>query len=185
MTPGGRRGLSDPTSVAGKAPIAAAHVPLIVVGAGAAGLAAALAAAKAGVVTMLVDEHPVASALMGLDVPYHFGQRMNAAVQNKARMVERLVETNPQLAEAFERGIDVQLGVYVAGAFVNGPTARTLPKPMIMLADDERSWMVSFDRLIVAAGARDLGLAFAGWEKPGVMGAQAALTLLQRYRAFD
>ncbi len=185
MIPGGRRGLSDPTSVAGKAPIAAAHVPLIVVGAGAAGLAAALAAAKAGVVTMLVDEHPVASALMGLDVPYHFGQRMNAAVQNKARMVERLVETNPQLAEAFERGIDVQLGVYVAGAFVNGPTARTLPKPMIMLADDERSWMVSFDRLIVAAGARDLGLAFAGWEKPGVMGAQAALTLLQRYRAFD
>ncbi len=175
----------DPASAAGKAPVAEQHVPLIVIGAGTAGLAAAIAAAKAGVATMLIDEHPVASALMGLDVPFHFGQRMNGAVQNKGRMVERLVETNPGLAEAFELGIDVQLGVYVAGAFVNGPTVHTLAKPVLALADEERSWMVSFDRLIVASGARDLGMSFAGWEKPGVMGAQAATALLQRYRAFD
>ena len=189
LTHGGERpsgaAPSDPTSIAGKPPIAEQHVPLVVVGAGPAGIAAALAAAKAGIATMLVDEHPVASALMGLEVPYHFGQRMNAAVQNKARMVERIVETNPRLAEAFELGIDVQLGVYVAGAFVNGPSAHVLPKPMVALADEERSWVVSFDHLIVAAGARDLGLSFAGWEKPGVMGAQAALALMQRYRAFD
>src|SRR5882757_1098964 len=138
--PGGKRGY-DPASTEGKAPIAAEHVPLIVVGAGAAGLAAALTAAKAGVKCMLIDEHPVASALMGLDVPLHFGQRMDGAVQNKARMVERLVETNPALGEAFELGVDVQLGVYVAGAFVNGPSAHTLTKPMLALADDERSWM--------------------------------------------
>jgi thioredoxin reductase len=181
----GRMANLDPASVAGKAPVAAQHVTLIVIGAGAAGLAAAITAAKAGIATMLIDEHPVASALMGLDVPFHFGQRMNGAVQNKARMVERIVETNPGLAEAFELGIDVQLGVYVAGAFVNGPTVHTLAKPVLALADEERSWMVSFDRLIVAAGARDLGMSFAGWEKPGVMGAQAATALLQRYRAFD
>ena len=160
------------------------HVPLVVVGAGPAGLAAALTAARAGIETMLIDEHPVASGLMGLDVPFHFGQRMDASVQNKPRMVERLVETNPGLAEAFELGIDVQLGVYVAGAFANGPTVHTLTKPLLVLADDERSWLVSFDRLVVAAGARDLGLSFTGWEKPGVMGAQAFAALLGRYRAF-
>lgn len=181
---GGTRGF-DPASAEGKAPVAAEHVPLIVIGAGTAGCAAALTAARAGIKTMLIDEHPVASSLMGLDVPLHFGQRMDAAVQNKARMVERLVETNPELGEAFELGVDVQLGVYVAGAFVNGPTVRTLDKPVLALADDERSWMVSFDRLVVAAGARDLGLSFAGWEKPGVMGAQAAMALIQRYRAFN
>jgi thioredoxin reductase len=175
----------DSSSVADKAPVASQHVPLIVIGAGPAGLAAALTAAKAGVGVMLIDEHPVASALMGLEVPFHFGQRMNGAVQNKARMVERLVETNPDLAEAFELGVEVQLGVYAAGAFVNGPTVHTLAKPVLMLADEERSWVVSFDRLVVAAGARDLGMAFAGWEKPGVMGAKAALALMQRYKAFD
>src|SRR5262249_20064124 len=132
-----------------------------------------------------IDEHPIASTMMGLEVPLHFGQRMNNAVQNKARMVELLVETNPNLAEAFELGVDVRLGVYVVGAFVNGPTVHTLQKPILALADDEQVWLVSLDQLIVAAGARDLGMAFAGWEKPGVVGAQAARTLIERYRAFD
>jgi len=175
----------DPKSTAGADMPIERHVSLAVVGAGPAGLAAAIAAAKAGVEVLLVDENPVAQALMGLDVPLHFGQRMNAAVQNKARMVERIVETNPGLAEAFELGIDVELGVYAWGAFVKGPSLRGMAKPVLGLADEERSWLVSFDRLILATGARDLGLGFPGWEKPGVMGAQAALSLLQRYRAFD
>lgn len=108
----------DPKSTAGADMPIERHVSLAVVGAGPAGLAAAITAAKAGVEVLLVDENPVSQALMGLDVPLHFGQRMNAAVQNKARMVERVVETNPGLAEAFELGIDVQLGVYAWGAFV-------------------------------------------------------------------
>ena len=39
------------------------------------------------------------------------------------------------------------------------------------------------DRLIVEAGARDVALGFAGWEKAGVMGANGAVALLTRYRA--
>ena len=175
----------DPKSTAGADMPIERHVSLAVVGAGPAGLAAAITAAKAGVEVLLVDENPVSQALMGLDVPLHFGQRMNAAVQNKARMVERVVETNPGLAEAFELGIDVQLGVYAWGAFVKGPSLRSLTEPVLGLADEQRSWLVSFDRLILATGARDLGLGFPGWEKPGVMGAQAAVSLLQRYRAFE
>ncbi|HLJ21792.1 MAG TPA: NAD(P)/FAD-dependent oxidoreductase [Stellaceae bacterium] len=179
-----RAGL-DPKSTAGADTPIERHIPLAVVGAGPAGLAAAVAAAKAGIEVLLIDENPVAQALMGLDVPLHFGGRMNPAVQNKPRLVERLVETNPGLAEAFELGIDVQLGVYAWGAFAKGPSLRSLAKPVLGLADEERSWLVSFDRLILATGARDLGMSFAGWEKPGVMGAQAALSLMERYRAFD
>jgi thioredoxin reductase len=175
----------DPHSIVGKGPVAARHMPLIIVGAGPAGIGAALAAAEAGIHTMLVDEHPVAASLMGLDVPLHFGQRMNAAVQNKQRMVERLVESNPGLADAFERGIDIELGVYAWGAFMNGPSAHVMAKPVLGVADETRSWMVSFDRLILATGARDLGLSFAGWEKPGVMGIAGALALIRRYKAFD
>jgi thioredoxin reductase len=179
-----RAGL-DPNSMAGADMPIERHIQLAVVGAGPAGLAAAIAAAKAGIEVLLVDENPVAQALMGLDVPLHFGGRMNPAVQNKPRMVERIVETNPGLAEAFELGIDVQLGVYAWGAFAKGPSLRSIAKPVLGLADEERSWLVSFDRLILATGARDLGMSFAGWEKPGVMGAQAALSLIERYRAFD
>src|SRR5256885_109076 len=54
---------------------------------------------------------------------------------------------------------------------------------MLGLADERRSWLVGYDRLIVAAGARDVVLGFPGWERAGVMGANALFSLLTRYRA--
>src|SRR5258708_19534281 len=86
----------DPNSTAGADMPIERHVSLAVVGAGPAGLAPALTAAKAGIEVLLVDENPVAQALMGLDVPLPFGHRMNAPVQNKARMVEPNLGTQPR-----------------------------------------------------------------------------------------
>jgi thioredoxin reductase len=174
----------DPTSLAGKEFPVTEHVPLLVLGGGPAGLAAAIEAARCGLRVVLIDEHPVASTLIGLDVPYMFGERLDPAVQNKARMTERVVAARPELEEAFEAGVDVRLGVYAWGAFVTGATSRTLPHPLLGLADEERSWLVSFDRLIVAAGARDLALAFPGWDRPGVMGARGADAAIRLYQAF-
>jgi thioredoxin reductase len=119
-----------------------------------------------------------------MDVPLYFGQRMQPVVRNRALMMERVVEANAALAEAYEAGVDVQLGTYVWGAFVNGPTVRELPGPLLGLADDRRSWLVRYDRLVVAAGARDVALGFPGWERAGAMGANGAWSLLTRYRAF-
>lgn len=47
------------------------------------------------------------------------------------------------------------------------------------------SWMLGSKTVIVAAGRRDMGLAFPGWERPGVMGATAAERLATRYGALD
>jgi thioredoxin reductase len=174
----------DRTSIEGKEFPTEDHVPLVVIGAGAAGVAAAIEAARLGLRVMLVDEHPVSATLIGLDVPYMFGERMTGAVQNKARMLERVVAARPDLERAFDAGIDVRLGVYAWGAFVEGPTSRALPGRLLALADEERSWLVQFDRLIVAAGARDLALAFPGWDRPGIMGAQAFSAALGLYDAF-
>jgi thioredoxin reductase len=173
----------DPRSLAGKAPTPERHVPLIVVGAGVAGVAAAIEAARAGVEVLLIDEHPVDNDMMAMDVPLVFGQRMDGAVRNRAAMLERVVETNPGLARAHDAGVDVQLGTYVWGAFVNGPTVQELPTPMLGLADDRRSWLVGYDRLVVAAGARDVLLGFPGWERAGTLGAAGLAALLTRYRA--
>ncbi len=173
----------DRRSIAGKAPRPDRHVPLVVVGAGAAGVAAAIEAARAGVEVLLVDEHPIDNDMMAMDVPLCFGQRMDATVRNRAAMLERVVETNPALASVHDAGVDVQLGTCVWGAFVSGPTVQELPTPMLGLADDRRSWLVGYDRLIVAAGARDVLLGFAGWERAGTLGANGAAALLARYRA--
>jgi thioredoxin reductase len=175
----------DPKSIAGKFSAPAEHVQVAVIGAGPAGIAAAIAAAQAGRSVMLIDENPVSAGLIGLDVPLFFGGRATAAVQKRERMLEQVFNAEPKLAEAFELGVDVRLGTYVWGAFANGPNLAALPGPVLGLADEERSWMVGFDELIVATGARDLVFFWAGADGPGVMGAQALHSLLTRYDAFD
>ncbi len=155
------------------------------IGAGPAGLAAATQAARLGLRVVLVDENPVPLSLMGIDVPLFYGQHMNAAVQEAARMVERLVAASPALEAAFDAGVDVRLGITAWGAFANGPGLRALPERVVGLTDGARSWMCGFGALILATGARDLVLGFPGIDLPGVMGAQGLHSLLTRYDAFN
>ncbi len=175
----------DPTSIARKGFAVEEQVALVVIGAGPAGVAAAVEAAGLGLRVMLVDEHPVAAALIGIDVPWMFGERMDAAVRNQGRMLERVVAARPELQAAFDAGVEVRLGVYAWSAFVEGPTSRALAGPMLGLADEARAWFVGFERMIVAAGGRDLGLAFPGWDKPGVMGARGFAGAVSLYAAFS
>ena len=157
--------------------------PLVVVGAGVSGTAAAIEAAKAGLQVTLIDENPIGMAMMGLDVPQFYGQRITGTLRNKAVMLERVVAANDALAEAEGAGVDIRLGTCVWGAFRNTETSRVLDGPQLGLADDERSWVMKYDRLIVAAGSRDLGMSFAGWNMAGAMGANGAHSLMSRYRA--
>ena len=177
--------MHDPKSVAGKRLPVEADVSLLVIGAGPAGIAAALEAARHGVGVTLVDEHPLDPGLIGLDVPLHFGGCAGAGVQNRGRLLEQVVAATPGLEEAFEQGIDVRLGVACWGLFANGPSVRWLPGVVAGLTDGERAWHVRCGQVIVAAGSRDSGLAFTGWERPGVAGAGAVRLLLDRYDAFD
>ncbi len=175
----------DDRSTAGKPLPVREHLRLLVIGAGPAGLAAALEAARRGVEVVLVDEHPVDNALMGLDVPFHFGQRMSGATRNKSRMMEAIAAADERIAEAFEAGVDVRLGVSAWGLFLPKPGLRWLTQSVVGLSDGDSTWYASFDAAIIAAGRRDIGLAFPGWELPGVMGVTAAQTLLHRYDALE
>ena len=174
----------DRFSIADKSITVEEHVELLVVGAGTAGCAAAIEAARAGVSVMLVDENPVSAGLVGMDVPFYFGGRATNAVQAPERLVEQVLESNPALAEALEIGVDVKLSTSVWGAWVKVPGLNGLSSGIAGLADEDKSWRVGFDRLVLAAGARDLNFTFAGSDQPGVMGAQGFHTLLSRYDAF-
>ena len=78
--------------------------PLVVVGAGVAGTAAAIEAARAGVHVTLVDENPVGISTMGLDVPQFFGQRIDGALNNRAAMLERVIAANKDMTAAAAAG---------------------------------------------------------------------------------
>jgi thioredoxin reductase len=161
-----------------------ARYGVVVVGAGPSGIGAAMDAVKAGASVLLVDENPVSGALMGNDVPLYFGGRMTAATQNSGRMLEAIFASMPELETAMEAGVEVLLGTTAWGVYRNGPGVASLPDQVVGLADSERSWLVGFDRIVLATGARDLAIAFPGWNQPGVMGAAALQMLLTRYDAF-
>ena len=156
---------------------------LVVVGGGVAGTAAAIEAARCGVQVTLVDENPISMSMMALDVPQFFGKRTMATLRDRDAMRERVAAANDALAAAERAGVDVQLGTCVWGAFRNSETSRKLDGPQLGLADDTRSWVVKYERLIVAAGSRDVCLSFAGSSLAGAMGANGAHALLSRYQA--
>jgi thioredoxin reductase len=173
----------DPKSVAGKDLQVAERAQLLVIGAGHAGLTAAIEAAERGLSVVLVDENPVPFRTMGDDVPLHYGQGMAGEARNRNAMMEALVASEPLIEAAFEAGVDLRLGTACWGLYGNGPGVAWLPGTVAGLVDDEHSWLVGAEHVVVAAGRRDMGLAFPGWEKPGVMGATAAVSLATRYGA--
>lgn len=171
----------DPKSVAGKAPVVSETIDLLVVGAGKAGLRAAIEAASAGIQTVLVDENPVSHETMGEEVPRHFGQAMSGATRNRNAMIEAFVASEPLFEAAFEAGVDIRLGTACWGLYAKGPALRHLPGLVAGLVDATAAMLVAPRRVIVATGRRDMGLGFPGWHLPGVMGASAARLLVERH----
>ncbi len=175
---------TDLCAVNGKHRAPEVRYEVVVVGAGPSGIAAAIQAASAGSSVLLVDKNPVSGALMGNDTPLYFGGRMTAATQNSERMLEAIFMSMPELERAMDAGVELLLGTTAWGVYRNGPGVASLPDQMVGLSDTERSWMVGFNRIVLATGARDLAMAFPGWNQPGVMGAAALQMLLTRYDAF-
>lgn len=175
----------DYASVAGKQPPIDESTDLLIVGAGPAGISAALTAAGGGRRVTLVDESPVPLRTMGEEVPLHFGGRMAPTVANRNAVLESILRARPQLAEAMEAGVDVRLGTAVWGLFPQRRTAGWIDGHVAGLADEDHAYLLRFRQVIVAAGRRDMGVAFDGWQRPGVMGASAAYRLATTYEALD
>ncbi len=161
------------------------RVQLAVVGGGVAGASAALEAARLGVEVTLIDENPLDFSMMALDIPLYFGQRMMSTVRDKELMLRRIVQSNSLLSSVGDAGVDVQLGTYVWGSFVSQEHGRQLEAPILGLADDKRAWLLEYDNLILATGARDFVLGFPGRNLAGVMGANAVDSLISRYQALN
>ncbi len=158
---------------------------LVVVGGGVAGCSAALEAARLGLKVTLIDEHPQSLQAMSLDSPYFYGARLAAILDDASVISERVLGANDLLLECLDAGVEILTGACCWGNFVPGPNNVHLKNPQLGVADGERSWLIDYDRLILAPGSRDLVLSFPGWHLPGVLGANGASALLARYLAFS
>ena len=148
------------------------EVQLVVVGAGVAGVSAALAAARPGVKTLLVDEHPLGMAAYRRNVPYWFGPRAGARAA-RAPDVSGWIEAHPYLRTAMAAGVDVRAACSAWGMFPDGDAS------VVGLFDGRATELVRARAVILATGATDLHLAFPGWTLGGVLGGLGALSLLE------
>jgi sarcosine oxidase subunit alpha len=151
------------------------HCDVLVVGAGPAGLAAALAAGRSGARVILADGEPLFGGAL-LRRPYRVGD--GDGTQWAAAVVAEL-QAMPEVR--LLPGTTV-LGYYddnylIAAERVGevlGPAAPPgLPR--------QRLWHIRARRVVLATGALERPLVFAGNDRPGVMLASAVETYVNRY----
>ncbi|MGY1624985.1 2Fe-2S iron-sulfur cluster-binding protein [Geodermatophilus sp. SYSU D00965] len=152
-----------------------AHVDVLVVGAGPAGLAAALSAARAGARVALVDEQSEAggSLLSGTD-------RLDGAPA--LQWVAAAVAELAACPEVLHLQRTTAFGSYDDG-FVLALERRTdhlgasAPKHL----SRQRVWRIRARSVVVATGAHERPVVFADNDRPGTLLAGAARTFLHRY----
>ncbi|MCI0917317.1 NAD(P)/FAD-dependent oxidoreductase [Pseudomonas stutzeri] len=131
------------------------HYDILIVGAGPAGMAAALAAAPSGASIAILDDNPAAGGQIWRDGP----QVELPAMARQQRQA---------LAEA------ANIALYNGVRVVAAPGGKQL-----LLEDAQQGHLVSYDKLILCTGARELLLPFPGWTLPGVTGAGGLQALIK------
>ncbi|SDG55751.1 sarcosine oxidase subunit alpha [Lentzea fradiae] len=147
------------------------HCDVLVVGAGPAGLAAALTAARSGARVVLVDEQNQAGgAVLGVDDP------------STARWVAEVVAELENTSDVLVLQRTTAFGLYQDG-FVLALQKRTDHLGFAAPASRarQRVWRIRTKRTVLATGAHERPVVFPDNDRPGVMLASAARTFLHRY----
>ena len=129
---------------------------VVVVGAGPAGLNAARAAAQAGARVAVFDDNPRVGGQVWRQGPRH-------APQAPLREVHEALERHPNVT-------------VLSSVRVVAPLA---PHALLLESAEQGGMCVSYGRLILATGARERLLPFAGWTLPGVTGAGGLQALIK------
>ena len=131
------------------------HCDLLIVGAGPAGMAAAVAAAPSGASIVVIDDNPAPGGQIWRDGP-------GATLPPAAR----------KWRDALERHANIRV---CSGTRVVAAPSRN----ELLLEDAERGWCMRWNKLILCTGARELLLPFPGWTVPGVTGAGGLQALVK------
>ena len=137
---------------------------VLVVGAGPAGLAAAIAAAEAGASVIVLDERAAPGG------QYH---KPLASSHQDAAPDHQFREGAAHRARAATAGVEILTGATVWGAFAADEVAAIV---------DDAAVTVRPRRLVIAAGAHERPAPVPGWTLPGVMTTGALQTLARAQR---
>lgn len=137
--------------------------PLLIIGGGPAGIAAAIEAARAGLSCSLIDEAPRLGGQIYRQPPKDFHAK------------ESFPEWECLRAE-FE-GVSSRLEVLLSTAVLG-----VWPNREVLWASDQASGIIDAQQIIIATGAYERPVPFPGWTLPGVMTAGGVQTLIKTMR---
>ncbi|WP_394235714.1 FAD-dependent oxidoreductase [Pseudomonas anguilliseptica] len=130
-------------------------VDILIIGAGPAGMAAALAAMPSGARIALLDDNPLPG-----------GQIWRDGAQAQL----------PDGAKRYRQRIAAQSNIELLSS--TRVIAQAGPKALLV-EDPQRGWVIEYHNLILCTGARELLLPFPGWTLPGVTGAGGLQALIK------
>ncbi len=140
---------------------------LVVIGAGPAGLSAAIEAASCGMQVVVFDENHLPGGQLFKQIHKFFGSKEHHAKVRGFRIGQEL------LRQAEDLSVEVCLDSVVMGLYdCNG----------VSVMRNGEIHHVKGDAVVVATGASENMVPFAGWTLPGVIGAGAAQTFMNLHR---
>lgn len=136
---------------------------IAIVGAGPAGLAAAVAARQSGADVLVLDDQAAPGGQLFKQIHKFFGSQEHMAGTRGFKIGQELLEQ--------ARGADVKimLEATVMGIFEDN---------ILGVVHGKKTDRLHYEKVILATGAEENRLAFPGWTLPGVMTAGAAQTLI-------
>jgi len=163
----GSPSLPDVDSVHGFADIRIIETEVLVIGGGPAGVTAAIELGMLGVDTLLVDDKNELGGKLTLQTHTFFGTRDDCYAGTRGIDIAKI------LTEELTRldSVSVMLSTSAVGAFCD---------KRIGLNSGKDYLLVEPKAVLLACGAREKGLVFPGCDLPGVYGAGAFQTLLNR-----
>ena len=146
--------------------------PLVVIGGGPAGTAAAVEAARAGISCTLIDEGRSVGGQGYRPFPAAFRVADASSLGQEHADGERL---RAELRDVADR-VEIRSGTAVPGAWNGGRNILLAPN------DGSAASAIHTERLVIATGAYERPVPFPGWTLPGVMAAGGAHGLLRTMR---
>lgn len=141
---------------------------VLVVGAGPAGLAASIEAAKAGAKVLLIDLNMQPGGQLFKQIHKFFGSSAHSSGTRGFNIGKQL------LAEATDVGVEIWMQSTVIGFFPDNKVC--IEKGVDGI--DKKLITLEAKKTIIATGASENVIRFTGWTTPGVMGAGAAQTMI-------
>ena len=150
------------------------EVDLAVVGAGPAGLSAAIEGAKRGLRALVIDRNPKPGGQLIKQIHKFFGSREHRAGTRGVDIAQDLFR------EARDLGITLMLGWEVYN--LQPGRLQVVRSSFGETSDESPEASIAAKKIVLATGAEENAFYFDGWTLPGVMGAGAAQTMTNVWR---